>query len=224
VRSPAAAVVGEREVMIERGNGEPSIEARVHVPAHPERAVLVCHPHPIYGGSMHSPVPLAITRMLAEVASERVAWGRFNFRGVGASGGAYDEGRGELEDARAVLARLRGLCPGVPLTVCGHSFGSWIGYRLALEERDVERVLLVAPTPHYAFPSRAGDGGDRGLRTTVFIGDRDELSPVAAARQIAETVGAEFRIFEGFDHHFLKSRRALAEAALPVIAPEVASP
>jgi len=168
---------------------------------------------------MHSPVPLAVTRMLSEAASEQVAWARFNFRGVGASGGVYDEGRGELDDARAVISHLRGLAGGVPLAVFGHSFGSWIGCRLAFAERDVDRALLVAPTPHFTFPSPPPD---RGLRTTVFIGDQDELSPLPAARQIAETLGAELRVFENFDHHFLKSRRALAEAALPVIAPEVA--
>jgi alpha/beta superfamily hydrolase len=226
VRSPAAVVAGEREITVAPSvalqGGEPSIEARVHVPERPRRAVLVCHPHPLYGGSMHSPVPLAVARYLAEVASDVVAWARFNFRGVGASGGTYDEGRGELGDARAVLAQLREQCPpGCPVSIFGHSFGAWVGFRLALETPDVERALLAAPTAHFAFPAPPPG---RGLRTTVFIGDRDELSPLESARSIGVAIGAEVRVFEGYDHHFLKSRRALAQAALPVIAPEAATP
>lgn len=221
VRSPPAAVVGEDEVRIQGLAGGPSLEARIHAPASPRRAVLVCHPHPLYGGSMHSPVPLAVTRLLAELGSDHVAWARFNFRGVGASEGTYDAGRGELEDARAVLAHLSRVCPGVPLSVCGHSFGSWVGFRLAIEETDVDRDLVLAPTAHFTFDAPPAG---RKLPVTIFTGDRDELCPVEDARAIASRIGAAFRIFEGFDHHFLKSRRALAEAALPVIAPEIASP
>jgi len=220
VRSPPAAVAGEDEIQVPGLAGGPSLEARIHVPAEPKRAVLVCHPHPLYGGSMHSPVPLAITRLLAEVAGEHVAWARFNFRGVGTSGGTYDAGRGELEDARAVLVHLARVCPGTPLSVCGHSFGSWVGFRLAVDETDVERALVIAPTAHFTFEAPPQS---RKLATTVFAGDRDELCPVGDARALATALGAEFRVFEGFDHHFLKSRRALAEAALPVIAPEIAS-
>jgi alpha/beta superfamily hydrolase len=170
---------------------------------------------------MHSPVPLAIARQLAEATRGRIAWARFNFRGVGQSEGTYDEGRGELDDARAVFGELRRRVPEARLSLCGHSFGAWIAFRLSRMEADIERALLIAPTPHFAYESgeHASDP-----RTTVFIGDRDELSPLADARVIAAEIGADLRVFEGFDHHFLKSRRALAEAALPVIAPEAASP
>jgi alpha/beta superfamily hydrolase len=170
---------------------------------------------------MHSPVPLAIARMLAERASDEVAWARFNMRGVGASEGTYDGGRGELEDARSVFGYLGAQCTGVPAAVCGHSFGAWVGFRLAVEEAHADRALLVAPTPHFTFEP-PGEG--RHLRVAVFIGDCDELAPVAEAMAIAHVIGADLRVFPGYDHHFLKSRRALAEAALPVIAPEVASP
>jgi hypothetical protein len=60
--------------------------------------------------------------------------------------------------------------------------------------------------------------------TTIFIGERDELCDVDDARALARELGAEIIVFEGHDHHFMKSRRALAEAALPVIAPEVYGP
>jgi alpha/beta superfamily hydrolase len=230
VRSPPAIAAGEEAIRVLGLAGGPSIEARIHAPAGARRAVLLCHPHPLYGGSMHSPVPLAIARQLAEVGAGRVAWARFNFRGVGGSEGAYDHGHGELEDARAVFEELRRRSPGAALSVCGHSFGAWVAYRLSSSEGGIERALLVAPTKHFAYDvampatESPASGATPPRRTSVFIGDRDELSTVADARAIAAQIGAEVRIFEGFDHHFLKSRRALAEAALPVIAPEAASP
>jgi len=168
---------------------------------------------------MNSPVPLAIAKTLADEASEVVAWARFDFRGVGKSAGTYDDGRGEVEDARAVVEHLRSLAPGVPLTVCGHSFGSWVGLRAAAADGGVERVLLLAPSAR--FFSSWDDALSFAGPKTIFLGDRDEFADVDEGRALAARLGAELRIFEGFDHQFMKSRRAMAEAALPVIAPEV---
>jgi uncharacterized protein len=174
---------------------------------------------------MSSPVPLAITKVLADKASDRVAWARFDFRGVGESTGAYDDGRGEVEDALAVLEALRRAAPGVPVAVCGHSFGSWVGLlaaeRAADSDGSVDRVLLIAPSVRFGVRQSALH---KHPRATVFIGDRDEYCDVDEARGLADELGADLRVFEGFDHHFMKSRRAMAEAALPVIAPEAATP
>lgn len=212
VRSPAVDVAGEEEETIG------TLEARVHVPSSPRRAVVICHPHPLYGGSMHSPVPLSLAKTLADRASDAVAWARFNFRGVGRSGGRYDDGRGELDDALAVIAHLRARAPGVPIAACGHSFGSWIAMRAACVSPEVDRVLMIAPS------TRFFDFGDETLvftgPRTIFLGDRDEFCEVDEGRALATRLGATLRIFEGFDHHFTKSRRAVAEAALPFIAPE----
>lgn len=212
MRSPPVAVRGEVEASVG------GIDARVHVPAAPRRAVVICHPHPLYGGSMNSPVPLAIAKTLADEASEAVAWARFDFRGVGRSAGKYDDGRGEVDDARAVVAHLRRVAPGVPLTVCGHSFGSWVGLRAAAADGGVDRVLLVAPSTRF-FESW-DDALSFAGRKEIFLGDRDEFCDVDEGRALAARLGAELRVFEGFDHHFMKSRRAMAEAALPFIAPE----
>jgi alpha/beta superfamily hydrolase len=212
VRSPPVRVTGEVETRIGR------LEARVHVPAAPKRAVVICHPHPLYGGSMHSPVPLAIAKVLSDRASDAVAWARFNFRGVGASSGKYDDGKGEADDARAVIAHLRAAAPGVPVSVCGHSFGSWVGLRAASLDGHVERVLLVAPSVRF-FEFKEEEFRFDGPKT-IFLGDLDVFSDVEEGRALAARLGAGFRVFEGFDHHFMKSRRAMAEAALAVVAPE----
>jgi alpha/beta superfamily hydrolase len=206
------AVAGEEPVRIG------TLDARVHVPAAPKRAVVICHPHPLYGGSMNSPVPLAIAKVLSDKVADTVAWSRFDFRGVGSSGGTYDEGRGEVDDARAVIAHMRAVAPGVPISVCGHSFGSWVGLRAAGLESGVDRCLLVAPSVRF-FEFR-DDAFVFAGEKVVFIGDQDEFCDVSEARELAARLGAKLRVFEGFDHHFMKSRRVMAEAALPVIAPE----
>jgi uncharacterized protein len=218
-RSPPVAVEGERETRISGLAGGPSIEARVYAPTGSVRAVVLCHPHPLYGGSMHSPVPLAIAKALSAEVRGSVAWARFNYRGVGTSDGAYDDGRGEVDDTRAVIEHLRTVAPDAPISLCGHSFGSWVGLRAAATAPSVDRVLLVSPsTRFFAFP---GDGFRFAGHKTIFVGSEDELGDVEEARALADELGADLRVFEGFDHHFMKSRRAMAAAALPVLAPGV---
>jgi alpha/beta superfamily hydrolase len=219
VRSPAVAVTGELEARVQGLASGPELEARIHVPSAPERIVILCHPHPLYGGSMHSPVPLVIAKILAEKALSRVAWARFNFRGVGTSAGSYGDGRGEVDDALAVLAHMRAAVPAAPVTLCGHSFGSAVALRAAAADGRVDRVLLISPSARLFDLSEAVQRVS--ATTTIFIGERDELCDVGDAHKLAHDLGAEIRVFEGHDHHFMKSRRALAEAALPVIAPEV---
>ncbi|MBV9946811.1 MAG: alpha/beta fold hydrolase [Myxococcales bacterium] len=226
--SPPVTVDGESETRVPGLAGGPSLEVRVHIPQGKRvlRSVLLCHPHPLYGGTMHSPVPLAIAKRLSEAAARdgaALAWARFDFRGVGTSEGAYDGGKGEVEDVRAVLAHLRAVAPGAPISVCGHSFGSWVGLRAAAAEGGVvDRVLLVAPSSRFfGFDEDARAGLRFSGKTSIFIGTDDDFCDVDEARALGEELGADVRVFDGFDHHFLKSRRAMAEAALPVIAPEV---
>ncbi|HEY4013422.1 MAG TPA: alpha/beta fold hydrolase [Polyangiaceae bacterium] len=221
--SPAVAVAGEVEERIAGLSGGPSLEARVHAPEGAVRAVIICHPHPLYGGSMHSPVPLALAKELSDDARDRVAWARFDFRGVGTSEGTYDDGRGEVDDARAVIEHVRRVLPEAPITVCGHSFGSWVGLRAAAGAPGVDRVLLVAPSTRFFAYGDAGGPRFDGKKT-IFIGSEDPFCDVDEARALGASLGAEVKVFDGFDHHFLKSRRAMAKAALPVVAPEALNP
>src|SRR5512142_11386 len=91
--------------------------------AEPTEVALVCHPHPLYGGTLHN-------KVVHRVASSLHALGltvlRFNFRGAGQSAGRFDRGEGELADARAALAFLRARHPGARVWVAGFSFGAWI--------------------------------------------------------------------------------------------------
>src|SRR5262249_22537943 len=86
----------------------------------PAYAALVCHPHPLYGGTMHNKVVYRLARGLRRRGGVVL---RFNFRGVGASHGAHGDLEGEIEDAREALAWLCGRYPGLPYALAGFSFG-----------------------------------------------------------------------------------------------------
>jgi alpha/beta superfamily hydrolase len=126
-----------QEESVRFASGPLTLEGRAATPPGAARATIVCHPHPQYGGDMDSSVVTAVTQALA---ARGVATLRFNFRGVGASGARYDDGRGETDDARRAIAALRERTRGLPLTVCSHSFGSWVGLRAAALSGEVERV------------------------------------------------------------------------------------
>src|SRR5271156_4442635 len=119
------------------------LEAIAHEPegsAQPLYAI-VCHPHPVYGGTMDNKVVYTVARALQ---SSGIATLRFNFRGVGASAGTYDEGAGETQDAAAVADFGAARWPNRRLVVAGFSFGAFVALRLALA-RDAARLITVAP-------------------------------------------------------------------------------
>lgn len=120
-----------------------ALEALMDVPADAQvRAVgVVCHPHPLYGGTMTNKVAHVVAKAFNEAGAAAV---RFNYRGVGASAGSYDHGNGETEDALAVIDWARERWPGVPLWVGGFSFGGGVAIRAALA-RQAERLVTVAP-------------------------------------------------------------------------------
>ena len=103
--------------------------------AQPPLAAVVCHPHPLFGGTMHNKVVYQTAKTIHRFGLPVV---RFNFRGVGLSEGTHDKGAGELDDVLAVLDFLAQEFPGVPLLVAGFSFGSWVGLarRLRRSARD----------------------------------------------------------------------------------------
>lgn len=105
-------------------------------------AALVCHPHPLYGGTMHNKVVHRVASTLHEMGAAVL---RFNFRGAGKSEGRHDQGRGELYDARAAFKFLRERHPEARMWVAGFSFGAWIAARLTHGEDSVERLVLIAP-------------------------------------------------------------------------------
>ena len=202
--------------MLDGLQGEPAIEACVRGAPDAHRAVLLCHPHPLYGGTMHSAVVLALARVLAE--ADGVATLRFNYRGVGKSGGSYAEGVGETLDAKAAVASLDARFPDAKLAVCGYSFGTWVGLRAAAAAtgRAIERVALVAPAVRI-FKFVREDAQPFHGRLAIYVGDQDEFCDVSEAQALATSLGASLTVFPGNDHFFLAGRRKLAEAVVPFL-------
>jgi hypothetical protein len=174
----------------------------------PALAALVCHPHPLFGGTLHNKV---VHRVAATLHERGAATLRFNFRGAGRSAGHFDQGRGELEDARAALAWLRERHPGAPLLAAGFSFGAWVAARLAAAEPDVGRLVLVAPpVAQWSFEVlRRSD-----VPKLVLQGSEDDTCPPAALEAEFPAWAAPKRLvsIEGAGHFFDRRLAALGAA------------
>jgi len=174
----------------------------------PRFAALVCHPHPLHGGTLHNKVVHRVASTLHDLGGTTL---RFNFRGVGRSAGAFDHGRGELEDARAALAWLRERLPGAPPVVAGFSFGAWVAARLAAGEPAVRRLVLLAPPVADAdFDVLRG----APVPKLVIQGTGDEICPLEALEPRFATWAEPRRLvkIEGANHFFDRRLGELAQA------------
>jgi uncharacterized protein len=161
----------------------------------PERGLaVVCHPHPLQGGTMDNKVVTTVARALTQRGWRVV---RFNYRGVGASGGAWDEGRGEVDDALAVIAAHR--VAGEPLVLGGFSFGGYVAASAAarLPEADrPQRMVLVAPsTARHAAPPVTAD-------TLLIHGEADDVVPLSASLDWARPQALPVVVVPGAGHFF----------------------
>ncbi len=188
------------------------LEALLEEPedAPPRHAALVAHPHPLYGGTMHSKV---VHRLARGFRRGGAAVLRFNFRGVGASEGVYDGGSGEVEDARACLAWLRSRYPLLPYTLAGFSFGSGVALRLGCESMTAERVVAAG------FPPRMGEPERLAACTAprIFIqSTHDQYGPRAEFQAFFDALAEPKRLvwIEAADHFFAGGLEELEEAAL----------
>jgi alpha/beta superfamily hydrolase len=126
------------------------LESLIEEPEHgePRYAALVCHPHPLYGGTMHNKVVYRMARALRKTGAVVL---RFNFRGVNLSEGEHAHGIGEVDDARAALDFFRARYPDLPWMLAGFSFGSRVALRLGCSSHPAPRVLASG------FPTRRED-------------------------------------------------------------------
>jgi uncharacterized protein len=162
----------------------------------PKEAALVCHPHPQHGGTMHNKVVYRIARGLRSTGAVVL---RFNYRGVNLSEGKYDDGEGELEDARAALIYLRDRYPELPFTVAGFSFGSRIALRLGCGI--ARRVIAVG------FPAAYKDKASLETCTTPRVFIQSTHDQFGSVEQIESIVAAlpepkQLRLVEAQDHFF----------------------
>jgi len=137
-------------------------------------AVVVCHPHPLYGGTMRNKVVYWMARTFENQGMNVL---RFNFRGVEESEGTWDEGQGESEDVRTALQWLEQKNPNAPLWFSGFSFGCYAGLQAAKNYPHVQRMVAVAPAVNiWSFDFMQGE--TRPL--TVIQGTQDEIVPCAS--------------------------------------------
>lgn len=164
----------------------------------PLYAGLICHPHPLYGGTMHNKVVFKVAQTFQSLGVPAL---RFNFRGVGHSTGVYDEGRGELEDTRYALEFLSRRYPGLPVILAGFSFGAYVGLRVAAHD-DRAQAMIGLGVPARWFDSDALKGCQK---QKLFIhGTADEIAPYHQMVSWFEHVPAPKSIIavEGADHFF----------------------
>ena len=201
------AVVGQLEAILK----EPAGEVR--------GVALVCHPHPLGGGTMHNKV---VFRAAAGLVDAGLITLRFNFRGVGASDGEHD-GNLEKQDVRDCLDYLAENYPNLPITLAGFSFGTRIGSEVALDDERVVRLISIGtPVDKY-------DDFDylENLRKPILFihGDKDEFGSVESLQKLVDKVSAntetELVIFENcghfFDQHLNELRAAVKNWTLAQI-------
>jgi alpha/beta superfamily hydrolase len=194
------------------------LEGLLEEVASPRFAALVCHPHPLMGGNMHTHAVHRIARAV------RLAGGvslRFNYRGVGLSQGTYDRGRGEADDAEAALAFLAGRYPGQPRLCCGFSFGAFAALSAGPRDPGVRGLLLagLALTPIPDLPRDLGPLRALPIPVAVVQAQHDQfgtpeqvraaLAGSAGPRRLAEVKRATHLFTEGLDDLQLEAEAAV---------------
>ncbi len=180
--------------------------------------VVICHPHPLQGGTMHNKVVHTLARSFGELGLRSV---RFNFRGIGASQGSFDRGEGETDDVLAVLAWARAQRPRDEIWLAGFSFGGYVAAQAAHRFDDVRQLVTVAPAVHlYDFESMTLPP----VPWLVIQGDADEVVSVEAVRKwVAQRQPSpDLVVLAGVDHFFhgrLHDLRAVVQERLAARVP-----
>ena len=172
----------------------------------PAAVAVVCHPLPTGGGTLHNKVVFRAARGLENA---NVATLRFNFRGVGTSGGKFDNGDGEQDDVTAAIEWVKRKHPDKKLFVGGFSFGAWVATRVACERTDVDAMFLIGtPINKYDFSYL-----QHCERPMLFIhGTQDEHGDAAKLEKLVQAIrNAESVTVTGADHFFTKQLEAVEE-------------
>jgi uncharacterized protein len=164
----------------------------------PALAALVCHPHPLFGGTVHNKVVFQVAKSIDELGVPVL---RFNFRGAGLSEGVHDRGIGERDDVRTALQFLMGEFPGVPLLVAGFSFGSVVGLRVGCQAPEVTQLIALG------LPVNNADAAFlfECSKPKLFVhGSNDEHGDVRKVEELVPSLPGENRlvIVKEVDHFF----------------------
>jgi len=189
-----------------------ALEAIVEDPGVPGSSYgVICHPHPLYGGTMDNKVVTTVARALQETGIPTL---RFNFRGVGASAGEFDQGVGETADADAVAAWGAQRWAGRSLVIAGFSFGGYVALRLA-QQRLPRCLITIAP----AIQGFAASTAVPRCPWLVVQGDADELVDPSGVIDWVNTLDPKPRlvVLPGVGHFFHGRLRELRDAVIDAI-------
>ncbi|MFT3962683.1 alpha/beta hydrolase [Propionivibrio sp.] len=179
------------------------IETRIESPAEPRGIALVCHPHPLFGGSNTNKVVHTLASTFVRLGYAAV---RPNFRGVGESGGQHDEGRGETEDMLIVLDEARRIFGELPIVLAGFSFGAYVQTRvadaLAESGQPAQRLVLVGIAAGHVEGARQYATRAVARDTLVIHGSADTTVPLANVLAWAEPLELPVVVIPGADHFF----------------------
>ncbi|MEO8101191.1 MAG: alpha/beta fold hydrolase [Betaproteobacteria bacterium] len=178
-----------------------AIEVSMQVPdVMPLSAVaVVAHPHPLFGGSMDNKVVTSMARAFTDAGA--VTW-RFNFRGVGKSAGAHDEGRGETEDMLRVIRHACELNPGLPLWLAGFSFGGAVTLAANGQVHASEMILIAPALQRLTLWKDVSIGGVAPDSTLIIHGELDETVPLSESLNWARPRNIPVAVVPGADHFF----------------------
>lgn len=185
------------------------LDSRVHRPDVVRGGAIVCHPHPLYGGDMDNPVVGAVVAACVDAALVTV---RFDFRGVRASGGTHGKGVDERFDALAAIERAEAEAPGLPVVVCGYSFGSVVA--LSAGRSSVVGWIAVAP-PVSMLHKELAAATDPAPKL-LLVPEHDQFSKVADVQRTTATWPATEVVTIPMADHFMNGQ-------LTVVGREVAA-
>ncbi len=195
------------------------IEVAATIPENIRAVAVIAHPHPLFGGTMDNKVVTTLAKVFSDAG---MATYRFNFRGIGQTEGAHDEGRGEADDLLRVIAHALETSGKLPLYLAGFSFGGAVATR-ASEKLDFHQLVLVAPgfrriaehgmgeAPDPADPNLGSPGRHTSANTLVVHGDLDETVPLSDSISWATPREVPVAVVPGGEHFFHRKLHVLRE-------------
>ena len=173
----------------------------------PPFAAVVCHPHPMFGGTMHNKVVYNAAKAIDALGAPVL---RLNFRGAGLSVGSHDAGKGEQEDVRTAIDFLAGRYPGLPIVLAGFSFGCWVGLRVGCADaRVIDLIGLGTPINSSDFSYL-----ESCAKPKLFVqGQKDEFGDAEKLRQFVASLPGEnhFVVVPHAEHFFKGKHDRMAE-------------
>ena len=192
------------------------LEMLVEAPDDPTGVAVICHPHPLYQGTMSNKVVYTVARAFNDAGFAAV---RFNFRGVGKSDGDYAEAIGETDDALAVVEWARQRWPGIALWLAGFSFGAYVALRASSSVLPDGVVSVAVPVQRFDVAALT----QPDCPWLVIQGDQDELVDADEVVKWIDSLppGPELVVMDGPDHFFHGRLRELRQLLFGLLQPHL---